>query len=152
MISSGTSTDCSSSAILVDVLKVPEPLTWQKPFLPEELNEFFEPILSASEDRDVSTCRADHLAAGNCPVCFHEMTTIDKPTIECDDCHVKVHQRCFNVWAMHKEGYGSLECISCRIKWTQAGKWGTCTSLLASLDFSIVIKVLIIRSWAQGRG
>ncbi|KAK9771303.1 putative SWIM-type domain-containing protein [Seiridium cardinale] len=111
-------------AILVNVLKVPEPFSWQNAFLPEELEGFFDPILKSSPGGEVATCNVGELAAGNCPVCFREMTDPDATVVECGDCHVMIHQRCFNVWTMYKEGYDSLKCIACHSDWAQPGQWG----------------------------
>ncbi|KAK6214482.1 hypothetical protein LQW54_004390 [Pestalotiopsis sp. IQ-011] len=113
-------------SVLVNVLKVQEPLAWQNAFLSEELEQFFESIVAASPAGTISECNAGVLANGNCPVCFQSMEETTKATVECSDCNVKAHQRCFNILTAYCQGYGrKAQCIACSSDWTQAGTWGT---------------------------
>ncbi|KAI4603190.1 hypothetical protein KJ359_005983 [Pestalotiopsis sp. 9143b] len=123
--------DCDS--VLVNILRVPEPLRWQNAFLQEELETFFQPILRASSTGTVSDCNVGRLANGKCPGCFKLIEFDWKLNpITCSDCHVKVHHTCFHVWVMHQEDAGKVKCISCSNDWTQPGRWGAGRVLTSS--------------------
>ncbi|KAF2997282.1 hypothetical protein E8E14_005973 [Neopestalotiopsis sp. 37M] len=112
------------TSVLVNILKVPEPFSWQNAFLSDELGQFFEPIMQASSNEKFYGFNASHLADGSCPICFQEMTGPGRPLVECPVCHANIHERCFHVWAMNTDGYGDLECMVCLNKWTEPGEWG----------------------------
>jgi hypothetical protein len=108
----------------MNVLKVSEPILWQTAFLSDELDNFFAPIYKASPDNSALNCNVGQLASGDCPICFHSLNN-PETELGCLLCHVKMHQRCFNAWALHTDGYGPLKCVACHQDWNQPGNWGS---------------------------
>ncbi|KAH8821202.1 putative RING finger domain protein [Xylogone sp. PMI_703] len=108
--------------VLVNVLKVKEPLSFQLAFLSTELATIFAeaPVTpqsltstQAEEAKEGGATRKP--IEGDCPICMMEMETQEEIVWCQGACGNNVHKNCFQQWAKTKTG--EVKCVYCRTPW-----------------------------------
>ncbi|KAI9797818.1 MAG: hypothetical protein M1833_005321 [Piccolia ochrophora] len=105
--------------VMVNVLKVSEPLQYQLAFLSSELREIFAkappPPKAAQTAEDQQGLRKP--IEGDCPICVLEFEPDKEEIVWCKaGCGNNIHKQCFEQWAASKRGQRVL-CVFCRSLW-----------------------------------
>ncbi|RFU25433.1 hypothetical protein B7463_g10913, partial [Scytalidium lignicola] len=110
--------------ILVNVLKVKEPLSYQLAFLSTELATIFAeaPVTPQSLSSDEAAENKEDGATrkpieGDCPICMMDLEpNMADAIVWCKGaCGNNVHKHCFQQWAKTKSG--DVKCVYCRTPW-----------------------------------
>ncbi|KAI9801385.1 MAG: hypothetical protein M1825_003364 [Sarcosagium campestre] len=106
--------------VLVNVLKLREPLQYQLAFLSKELREIFSnapkpPSASAAGAGEKDDLRKP--IEGDCPICILEFQPNTEEIVWCQaGCGNNIHKQCFEQWAASKNGERP-KCVYCRTPW-----------------------------------
>lgn len=111
--------------VLVNVLKAPEDLAYQRALLVTELNTIFSrapptPQANSESTSSTTTDTGGHRKPieGDCPICVMEFDISDssEEIVWCRAaCGQNIHEICFEQWAKSKPG--TVKCVYCRSVW-----------------------------------